>query len=303
MRNSFAETLSNLAAEDKSLILLTGDLGYSVLERFQRDFPQQFFNLGIAEQSMMSIAAGLAQDGKRPFVYSIANFPTLRCLEQIRNDICVMNAPATIVSVGSGFSYGSAGYSHYLVEDLSALLALQIDIYSPACPSEVSKSLKKIISKKNPAYLRIGRGGEVNLDSVDGFRSGISELFADSKTEFVVFYHGSIASEVIRALDKLKNIGRFGVAYSCFDFSEISGIHRKIDPKLPIITVEEHVLTGGFGSFIRNCLPNSRKILNIGIKKIEYSLVGSQEFLRESYRLDAESLFKSVNNFLDKYDD
>ena len=300
MRNTFAETLSNFAAEDKSLILLTGDLGYSVLERFQERFPQQFFNLGIAEQSMMSIAAGLAQDGKRPFVYSIANFPTLRCLEQIRNDICAMRAPATIVSVGSGFAYGTAGYSHYLIEDLSAMLAFQIDIYSPACPSEVSLSLEKIIAKERPAYLRIGRGGEVNLNSTNGFISGIREIEKDLELEYVILYHGAIATEVMTALDKLKNMGRRGVAFSCYDFSEIAGIGSKLNPSLPIVTVEEHVLTGGFGSFVRDSLPQSSKFLNIGIKKIDYSLVGSQDFLRKAYGLDAKSLFDSIINFINQ---
>ncbi len=133
MRNSFIDVLLQKAKQDERIILLTGDLGYGVVDQFARELPRQFINFGINEQTMMSAAGGLASKGFKPFVYSIGNFPTFRCLEQIRNDVCYMNLDVTIVALGAGFAYGTAGYSHHLIEDISAISPLpHIQIFSPA---------------------------------------------------------------------------------------------------------------------------------------------------------------------------
>ena len=124
MRTSFIETLCALANEDERIWLLTGDLGYSVLEPYARAFPNRYVNIGVAEQNMAGIAAGLASCGKIVFTYSIANFPTLRCLEQIRNDVCHHQLPVRVVAVGGGFAYGPAGYTHHGVEDLAVMRSL-----------------------------------------------------------------------------------------------------------------------------------------------------------------------------------
>jgi len=161
LRNAFATQLLDIARADSSILLITGDLGYGVLDRFQQELPEQFINAGVAEQTMMSMAAGLAASGYRPFVYSIANFPTFRCLEQIRNDVCYMDNPVTIVSVGAGLVYGVHGYSHHAVEDLAIIRSLpNITIYSPCDSVETKYSVNKILESKHPAYLRLGKGGE-----------------------------------------------------------------------------------------------------------------------------------------------
>ena len=115
MRDAFVDELCFMAQNDPSIVLVVGDLGYSVLDKFVKNFPRRFFNAGVAEQSMMSLSAGLASEGHRVFVYSIANFPTFRCAEQIRNDVDYHNLPVTIVAVGGGVSYGNLGYSHHAV--------------------------------------------------------------------------------------------------------------------------------------------------------------------------------------------
>src|SRR6187431_2921481 len=118
MRNAFIEELSTLAEANDNIVLVVGDLGYSVVEPFAQRFPDRFLNAGVAEQNMTGLAAGLASEGYHVFTYSIANFPTLRCLEQIRNDVCYHVLPVTVVAVGAGLAYGNLGYSHHAVQDI-----------------------------------------------------------------------------------------------------------------------------------------------------------------------------------------
>ncbi len=152
MRDTFIHALIDIAEKDSRVVLLTGDLGFGVVEKFAEKYPDRFWNCGVAEQSMMSIAAGLAKSGLRPFVYSIANFPTFRCLEQIRNDVCYHNLPVTIVSVGGGLGYGTLGYTHHGIEDISVMRPLpNISIYSPADPSETKDVLSQIVLQDDPA--------------------------------------------------------------------------------------------------------------------------------------------------------
>src|SRR5262249_13809462 len=137
MRAAFIKTLYELAERDERVWLLTGDLGFTVLEDFARRFPERYLNVGVAEQNMTGVAAGLARCGKVVFTYSIANFPTLRCLEQIRNDVCYHEANVKVVSVGGGFAYGAAGYTHHGVEDLGALRLLPgMTVVAPGDPVE-----------------------------------------------------------------------------------------------------------------------------------------------------------------------
>ena len=161
MRTSFIETLLELAQQDERIWLLTGDLGYSVLERFAERFPDRYLNVGVAEQNMTGIAAGLASCGKIPFTYSIANFPTLRCLEQIRNDVVYHGLPVRIVSVGAGYAYGSQGYTHHGVEDLAVLRSLPgMTVVSPADPVETRLATRALLQCEGPAYLRLGKARE-----------------------------------------------------------------------------------------------------------------------------------------------
>ena len=145
MRDAFVEELSILASQDKDLFFITGDLGFGVFEDFEKEFPDQYLNAGVAEQNMTMLAAGLAKEGKKVYTYSIGNFPTLRCLEQIRNDICYHDLNVTIVCVGGGFSYGQLGMSHHATEDLSIMRAIPNMIVEAPCGSEeVKKSVREL---------------------------------------------------------------------------------------------------------------------------------------------------------------
>lgn len=293
MRNTFIDQLLASAKEDKSILLITGDLGYGVVDQFADELPEQFLNFGINEQSMMGAAAGFASKGFKPFVYSIGNFPTFRCLEQIRNDVCHMNLDVCIVALGAGFSYGTAGYSHHLVEDISALSALpNISIYSPADTIEVELLFPRILAERGPRYLRLGKGGEGQItEKFQHVTPGISILRGSSK--LAVITTGNIISEVILALKDISP-ELHPTVVSVSELNSIKGYISEIKFNR-IITVEEHVLRGGFGSIILEHLSNSNcNVTRIGISSLSSKISGSQQFLRRNYELDSAAITRLV---------
>src|SRR5438270_3981333 len=158
MRLSFIRSLCEAAGRDARVHLLTADLGYSVVEPFAAAFPKRFTNVGVAEQNLIGVAAGLALCGKCVFVYSIANFPTLRCLEQIRNDVCYHNLNVKIVAVGGGLAYGPQGYTHHGLEDLGVMLLMpNMTVVAPGDPIETRLATRAIAQKPGPCYLRLGK--------------------------------------------------------------------------------------------------------------------------------------------------
>ena len=174
MRDTFVKTLIDIAKKDKNVHLITGDLGFGVLKPFWEQLPDQFTNAGIAEQNMTSFAAGLALQGKTVFTYSIGNFPTLRALEQIRNDCAYHNANVKIVCVGGGFVYGPLGMSHHATEDLSIMRALpDVTVLAPGDLVEAEYATRAIYETEGTCYLRLGRGGEKQIhDKIDNFKIG-----------------------------------------------------------------------------------------------------------------------------------
>src|SRR5207245_8966920 len=161
MRNAFFRALYALAERDERVFLIVGDLGFGVVEPFAERFPGRFLNAGVAEQDMTGIAAGLALCGKIVFTYSIANFPTLRCFEQIRNDVCYHNANVKVVSVGGGLAYGALGVTHHATEDIAVMRTLpNMTIVAPADSIEAELATRALATQSGPAYLRLGRSGE-----------------------------------------------------------------------------------------------------------------------------------------------
>ena len=157
MRRTFIKTLTDIARKDKNVWLLTADMGFSVLEDFFTEFPDRTINTGISEQNAMALASGLALSGKKVYVYSIAPFVTLRCLEQVRNDICYMNTNVKIIGIGAGFCYGSAGATHHSIEDIAVMRALpNMQVYSPMDSFEVEEIIKQTYLNNAPSYIRIG---------------------------------------------------------------------------------------------------------------------------------------------------
>ena len=169
MRTAFIQELMAQARLHPEIFLLVGDLGYSVVEPFAAEFPERYLNAGVAEQNMTGVAAGLASEGYHVFTYSIANFPTLRCLEQIRNDICYHNHAVTVVSVGGGLAYGSLGYSHHALQDLAIMRTMpNTTVMAPGDPGETRQCLQWLTSHSGPSYLRLGKAGEKVLHASAG---------------------------------------------------------------------------------------------------------------------------------------
>ena len=188
MRNTFVNTLLELAEGNPRLMLIVGDLGFSVVEPFAERLPDQFLNAGIAEQNMAGVAAGLAMAGFHPFIYSIANFPTLRCLEQIRNDIAYHQQPVTVVAVGGGLGYGALGYSHHAVQDLACLRTLPgMLMATPGDPLETVAVTRFLVGQGRPSYLRLGKGGEPTVHEHEPVLSGLGPILvkAGSRQAFL----------------------------------------------------------------------------------------------------------------------
>ena len=294
MRVEFVEHLTELAREDPSIMLIVGDLGYGVVEEFRDAHPRRFLNAGVAEQNMLGVAAGLALSGYRPFVYSIANFPTFRCLEQIRNDVCQHNLSVTIVSVGAGLSYGALGYSHHGLEDVAIMRALpEMRVYGPADAAEATACTMDALHSGGPAYIRLGKGGEPLLH--EGIPPAIAtpiRLLPGSDVSVVV--SGPILERCLRAARDLSGIGIGVEVLSCpvvvpFDV----GWLRTRDHSQPIVVVEEHQASGGLGSEILeqvNSLQLATPVFRVGADRAVRHLVGAPDHLRDSAGLSVETI-------------
>jgi transketolase len=297
VRNTFAQTILEFAKVDPRIILITGDLGFGVLDDFQKLLPRQFINAGIAEQSMMSMAAGLASQGYRPFVYSIANFPTFRCLEQIRNDVSYMGNPVTIVSVGSGVSYGPHGYTHHAVEDLSIMrIFSNMRIFTPMDPEEVKKSLELILKQQEPAYLRLGKGGEENFTEANLNLDFNTIRRGSSGT---ICWIGSIGKVAIESGDLLSKSNVDVSLISMFaPTDECIAQMLKENLEKPVLTVEEHIVKGGFGSWVLEIASEINykgRVATVGINSKNHSAIGSQSYLRNLSGLTKDQL---ANKFI-----
>ncbi len=300
MRDAFIKALSNVAEKDEDVILLTGDLGYGVFEDFESRFPNQYFNVGIAEQNMTGLAVGLALEGKKVVSYSIGNFPTLRCLEQVRNDACYHNANVTIVASGGGFSYGSLGMSHHTTEDLSILRSLpNMTVVAPCTAKEAGEAITSLIYNEGVGYLRLDKTSAEDSPIKSNFAIGKSRRYCEG-TDITLIATGGILREANIASTELK---KHGISTRIIGMHSIKPIDTSevIDAALNtggIVTIEEHNKDGGLGSAISEvCMDNSvipKKFLRIGLNNIYSSIVGSPQYLRTQYEMDSNAIVKKV---------
>ena len=253
MRNTFIQELVKLAHINTKLVLIVGDLGYSVVEPFANTFPDRFINAGIAEQNMIGLAAGMASEGYHVFTYSIANFPTFRCAEQIRNDVAYHNLPVTIVSVGGGLSYGSLGYSHHAVQDYALIRTLpNMLIAAPGDPMEVQACIRYLVSNPGPSYLRLGKAGEPNFHNKPPKISPGSWIKlrnnGDSKHALLSTGAGLQLAMEWASQDKYTAYDIYSLPlWSMADKLAQASLLRMYDE---IVTVEDHLLDGGFSSWL-----------------------------------------------------
>lgn len=303
MRDTFVGTLTVLAEQNRDICLLTADLGFGVLDPFRKSCPEQFFNVGIAEQNMLSMAAGLALWGKTVVVYSIGNFPTLRCLEQIRNDCAGHNANVKIVCVGGGFTYGSLGMSHHATEDLAVMGAIpDMTMFSPADAFETEAAVKAMLETPGTCYLRLGRGGEkpVHAENPD-FQIGKAIPVREGR-EAAILFTGPQWADISEALNLLKE---WNIEPAVFSFPTVKpldeGMIRAAANNFRlIVTVEEHSIRGGFGSAVAEILAETggARLLRLGVPDCFCPVAGDQAFLRRRYGLDGESIAHRIREAL-----
>jgi transketolase len=299
MRTAFINELILQARKNPKIFLVVGDLGFSVVEPFAEEFPDRYLNAGVAEQNMTSVTAGLASEGYHVFTYSIANFPTLRCFEQIRNDIAYHNLSVTITAVGGGVAYGNLGYSHHAVQDIAALRTLpNMTVFSPADPGETTECLRLALQRGRPSYLRLGKAGEAKLHEPGDITQG-TLLVREGPASVAFAATGSVLKSALDAADILSRRGIEVAVYSCpILANEFAEKFKTLWRHQKIISVEEHGFAGGFGSFLKEICPANVHIRICAIPEFNASLVGGQEFLRKQAGLDAESLAQIAAGFV-----
>ena len=296
MSNSFVKSLLELAKVNKDVELITGDLGFGVLKPFWEAVPDQFINAGIAEQNMTSMAAGMALEGKTVFTYSIGAFPTLRCLEQIRNDCAYHGANVKVVCVGGGFTYGALGVSHHATEDMAVMRSLpEVVVFSPADRVEAAAVVKAAAEYPGTCYIRLGRGGEMVIrEKIEEFQIG-KALPVQTGSRVAIFVTGDIYSEVAQAAQLLEQVGITPTVYTFptvqpMDKDTILACAANHDM---IVTCEEHNVVGGFGSAVAEVLAESTgtaRLVRLGITGGYCRDVGDQRYLRRKYGLCGDQI-------------
>lgn len=298
MRDAFVQELVEVAESDSRVMVVTGDLGYGVLNRFRERFPDRFINAGVAEQNMTGVAVGLALEGRVVFTYSIANFGTLRCLEQIRNDACYHDADVKVVAVGGGFSYGALGISHHATEDLSVMRALpNITVVAPGTLWEARQAARALVNTPGTAYIRIDKSAardeadtgkrEFSLGKARVVRKGSDVTLAST---------GGIQGEVLAAAEQL---ARMGVGARVLSFHtlkplDVESLTVAAMETGGLVTIEEHTVEGGFGGAVAEALLEVGAIpccfRRVGLRAGFSSIVGSQAYLRQVYGIHAGAI-------------
>lgn len=291
MRMVFAQTLTELARQDKDICIVTPDMGYSILDCFEKEFPDRFFNVGIAEQNAVSVAAGLALSGKKPYVYSIIPFVTMRCFEQIRVDVAYMNTNVKLVGVGAGFEYGSAGYTHQGVEDLSVMRCLPNMIVCGAGDNrEMEEIVKQSAQIKTPMYMRIGRHNRGILNRCDTITVGKASVLEKGEDIALIAVSNMLPSAVDYA-ETLKKNGRKPYIISMHTVKPIDKdlMLDLINKGVEINTFEEHTIVGGLGSAVAEIIAESGKgvkFKRFGIPDVFSHYVGNQYYIKDKFGLN-----------------
>ncbi len=306
MRTAFIQELFAIAQKDPRIVLMVGDLGFGVVTPFMEKLPQQFVNAGVAEQNMTGMAAGMALSGKIVFTYSIANFPVLRPLEQIRNDICYHNANVRIVAVGGGMAYGALGPSHHATEDIAVMRAMpNMVVVAPGDPVEARLATQALIKHQGPAYLRLGRAGEPLVHHTPPhFEIGKAILVREGN-DITLISTGGLLPEAIEAAHRLSQHGVNARVLSMHTIKPLDedAVLAAARETSAIFTIEEHSIIGGLGGAVAEVLAESGISIPIfrrlGIRGGFSSEVGTQNYLRKRYGLNAEGIVKTVRHALE----
>ena len=297
MRNHLIDKITEIAGTDHRIMMLNGDLGFSVLESFQEKFPDRYVNVGIAEQNMAAVAAGLALEGNMVFTYSIGNFPTLRCIEQIRNDVCYHHANVKIVAVGGGFAYGTLGMTHHATESIAMMRALPgMQVYAPCDYVSAIHIAEAVCASDGPCYVHLERGKEAPVFA-EGQCIDVTKIQCmDQGKKIAVLCLGTVVQEAMKANTLLPE------KVSVYSVLRVKPIDEETLRQLEeeyqyIITMEEQNIIGGLGGAVAEVLAETGigcRLIRMGLKDEFTSIVGNQEYLRSIYGLDSGALVKKI---------
>ncbi|HTY35336.1 transketolase family protein [Mycobacterium sp.] len=304
MRNEFVNTLAELAQRDPRIVLLTGDLGYGVLESFGEQFPDRFYNVGVAEQNMVGVATGLAESGMIPFVYSIATFASMRPYEFIRNGPILHQLPVRIIGVGGGFEYGNNGATHYALEDVGVLrLQRGLTVIVPADAYQARIALVNTYALRRPIYYRVSKGGPEIPGLHSDFELGrLTTMRASGEMALIAL--GPIVTEVLAAADRLAADGIDAAVAVVTSFNPSPGeeLAEFLSGRSAAVSVESHFLDGGLGTLVAEVIAEhglSTRLLRCGIDDLPRGSTGSQRFLEEQFGLSASAIADTVKSALE----
>lgn len=297
MRNAFIDELVLLAAANDHIALVVGDLGFSVVEPFADRFPDRFINAGVAEQNMTGLAAGLASEGYHVFTYSIANFPTFRCAEQIRNDVDYHQLPVTVVSVGGGLAYGALGYSHHAVQDYALMRTLpNMLIAAPGDPLEVRACMRYLVANPQPSYLRLGKAGEPTYhqkvpDLAPGRWLKVANASTSAPARRTLLTTGATLAMAMEWKDTAPYRDCDVHSMPLWSMSSKSEQCDAARAYAEIATIEDHLLDGGFGSWMLEAVTQGLeappRVTTCALSEKVCGTVGSQQTLNKMGGLDA----------------
>lgn len=300
MRRTFIQTLIELAAGNSRILLLTGDLGYSVLEPFRDAFPGRFFNIGVAEQNMIGLATGLAEAGFVPFTYSIATFAVLRPYEFIRNGPILQRLPVRIVGTGGGFDYGEAGPTHHALEDVGVMrLQPGITVIVPADYNQARTALLATWNLPGPIYYRLGKNEQTVIPELEGrFALGRAEMIRQGK-DLLFISVGSIATEVMAATEILaaQGIECAVMVVSSFNPAPVEDLAQALAHYRLAVTVEAHYISGALGSLVSEVVAERKlpcRIVRCGVRTNPTGVIGSERYLRHAEGLSSERLAETI---------
>lgn len=305
MRKAFNKELLEIAKKDSRVFMILADIGYGEIEEFAETFPDRFINCGVAEQNMTGVACGVAMEGNIAITYSIANFPTLRCLEQIRNDVCYHNANVKIVIIGGGMAYGELGISHHSTEDIAIMRSLpNMVVLTPCDPIETAALTKLMMQYDGPVYFRCGYKGEPAIvDKPFEAKLGGSSLIRDGK-DVTVFFSGTVGINAVKAVEQLAAEGincRLVSLYSIKPIDKEAILSAARETK-GIVVLEEHNIHGGVGSAVAEVLMDNGAgnvpFKRIAMPDVNATKVGCQAWMREQYGLGVKDIIAAVKEII-----
>jgi transketolase len=303
MRNAFINAIYDVAREDKNVILLAADIGYGVLDKFFATLPEQVINVGISEANMTGLAAGLALRGKKAFNYTIIPFATLRCLEQIKVDVCMQQLDVKIFGVGGGLAYGPQGPTHHAIEDVGVLRALpQMRVLVPADPIEAGDMARALTQIPGPAYVRLAKSGEPAIPALPrGFTLGQGKLVREGN-DVALISAGPILGRTLALCERLEANGRSVRVISIHTIKPLDNelILDTLRHCQEVYTIEEHNIVGGLGTAVAEVLAESglmpKRFRRFGLQDRYVFGIGDQDYLLDQEGLSIDALYRAIVN-------